>query len=113
MKKSSASSWTWTFCTLGEIWVVAVEKNLPGFSSLSRFSANAEAGKKNLLAMYAHEGGASYPYPGIPTKGQEDGLKPTKSIKNTPQGTEKGVINRETVVHKYRGDRWTFPHRVH
>lgn len=71
-------------------------------------------GKKNLLAMYAHEGGgASYPYPGIPTKGQEDGLKPTKSIKNTPQGTEKGVINRETVVHKYRGDRWTFPHRVH
>lgn len=36
--------------------------------------------------------GASYPYPGIPTKGQEDGFKPTNQSKNTPQGTEKGLL---------------------
>lgn len=39
-------------------------------------------------------GGASYPYPGIPTKGhcQEDGFKPTNQSKNTPRGTEKGLL---------------------
>lgn len=55
---------------------------------------------------------ASYPYPGIPTKSQEDEFKPTKSIiKNTPRETEKGVIKRQTSVDKHKGDKWTFPQR--
>lgn len=48
--------------------------------------------RKKIFWQCMLMGGASYPYPGIPTKGQEDGLKPTKSIKNTPQGTEKVLL---------------------
>lgn len=50
--------------------------------------------------------GESYPFPGIHTEGQEDDIKPTKSIKNTPKGTEKRSLrdrqlctNTETVGH--------------
>lgn len=55
---------------------------------------NAEEKKKSSSHVFSMWGGASYPYPGIPTKGhcQEDGFKPTNQSKNTPRGTEKGLL---------------------
>lgn len=45
-----------------------------------------------------------------PDKSQEEGFKPTKSIiKKHSQRNWKGVIQRQTNMHKYKGDSWTFP----
>lgn len=53
---------------------------------------------KDLPPLYSH-GGTSYPYPAIPTKGQEDGIKPTNQSKTLPKELKR-VIKRQTVVHK-------------
>lgn len=81
------------FCTLGDNWVIAVGKNGQDIQASGDFQwwiTNADEKKKIFCQCIFM--GTSYPYPGIPTKGQEDGFKPTKSIKNTPQETEKVLI---------------------
>lgn len=73
------------FRTLGDIWVMAVEKNGQDIQASRDFQPMLKTKKKNLPPMYSH-GGASYPYPGNPTKGQEDGFKPTKTL---PRGLKR------------------------
>lgn len=95
------------FCTLGDTKKGRILKASRDFQLLV---TNAEEKKKSSANVFSRDG-ASYPYPGNPHKGPRGWFYTYKSIKNTPQGTEKRVIRRQTVVHKYKGDSWTFPHR--
>lgn len=52
---------------------------------------NAEEEKKIFCqCILIGEGGTSYPYPGIPTKGQVDGFKPTNQWKTLPGELKEG-----------------------
>ena len=46
--------------------------------------------RKKSSAIFWRGGGASYPYPGIPTKGQEDGFKPINQSKTLPMELKRG-----------------------
>lgn len=48
----------------------------------------AEEKKKSSANVFWR--GASYPYPGIPTKGQEDGFKPINQSKTLPMELKRG-----------------------
>lgn len=92
-KKSSASSWT------GRAYahLVGSRKTWAGYSRLlGIFSCWLPMlkSKKNLLPR---EG--NYPYPRIPQKAHEDGLKPTNQSKTLPRELKR-VIRRQTVVQK-------------
>lgn len=90
------------FCTLGDIWMMQW-KNGRIFKLLEIFSCWLPMLRRKKIFCQCILKGASYPYPGIPTKGQEDGLKPTNQSKTLPKEL-KMVIKRETVVHTYKGD---------
>lgn len=116
-KTSSASSWAWWHFAHLVTFRWWQQKRWPGLLKLYGYFqlliTNAEdvGGKKKSSAhVFSMRGeGPCYPYPRILTKGQcqEDGFKPIKkSIKNTPQGTEKGLFRDKTVVHKYKEGSW-------
>ena len=76
------------FCTPGDIWC-SWKKGIQTSRDFQLLITKAEEKKKNLLPKYS-EGGASYPYPGIPTMGQEDGFKPINQSKTLPIELKRG-----------------------
>lgn len=76
------------FCTPGNIWVMAVEKYGQDIQAI--FTQSREEEKIKIFCHCTVRGELSASRD--PTKGHVEGFKPTKSIRNTPQGTEKALL---------------------
>lgn len=88
------------FCTLGDIWVLTVEKMGWIFKLLGIFSQCWR--EKNLLPMYSHGGGGGAIHiQGIPKRAEKMVWNLQINQKHSPQNW-KGVIKRQTAQIQWR-----------
>lgn len=101
------------FCTHGDIWVMAVGKKWAGYSSFYRFSAVDYQcwREKKIFCQCILRGGQKLSISSDSHKRAKRMVLNLQINQKHCPGNWKGVIKRQTFVHKYKGDSLTFPHR--